>query len=60
MTERTGLQVIEVDIDTDDALVRDWGLRVPVVLAEDGRVVAEGPMDDERVLQRLIEQMTDR
>ncbi|MDX1447965.1 MAG: glutaredoxin family protein [Acidimicrobiia bacterium] len=36
-----GASVREVDIERDDRLVRDFGLRIPVVLAR-GEVVAEG------------------
>ena len=36
-----GARVREVDIDTDDALVRDFGLRIPVVRVGE-TIVAEG------------------
>jgi hypothetical protein len=42
---RRGGQVREIDIDTDDALVEEFGRRVPVLRAPDGVVVAEGVMD---------------
>jgi hypothetical protein len=54
------LEVTEVDIDVDDGLVRDWGLRVPVVLSNDGQVIAEGVIDDEHDLRKRIVQMPDR
>ena len=50
-----GLQVNEVDIDTDDELVKVWGLRVPVVLATHDRVIAEGIIDDKRALKSQIQ-----
>lgn len=45
-----GHGVDRVDIDGDDALVRDFGLRIPVLLDEHGRVLAEGriTLDDVR------------
>ena len=54
------LEVTEVDIDDDDGLVSDWGLRVPVVLSEDGRVIAEGMIDDEHDLRNRIVRMPER
>ncbi len=52
-----GLRVDEVDIDSDDDLVKNWGLRVPVVLATHDRVIAEGIIDDKRTLRDQIERM---
>lgn len=57
ITEDIGLQVNEVDIDTDDELVKQWGLRVPVVLATHDRVIAEGIIDDKRTLQDQIQKV---
>lgn len=37
--------VHRVDIDADDDLVADYGLRIPVLLADDGTVLAEGIFD---------------
>lgn len=37
---RSSLQVIE--IESDDELVREFGLRIPVVRSGDGAVLAEG------------------
>lgn len=48
--------VEEVDIDTDDALTRDFGLRVPVVLGPGDVVLAEGVIEAKplrRALRRL-------
>ncbi|GBD83772.1 hypothetical protein BMS3Abin02_00153 [bacterium BMS3Abin02] len=36
------LVVTSVDIDGHDDLVRDFGVRIPVVLGPDGEVLAEG------------------
>ncbi len=35
----------EVDIDTDDALTRDYGMRVPVLLGAGDIVLAEGKIE---------------
>ena len=43
--ERKGGSVREVDIDTDDRLIEEFGLRIPVLRAPGGEVVAEGPID---------------
>jgi hypothetical protein len=54
--QRRGGVVEEVDIDGDDALTRDYGLRVPVVLGPDGVVLAEGVIEAKtlrRALRRL-------
>lgn len=57
ITGDIGLQVREVDIDSDDELVKLWGLRVPVVLASHDRVIAEGIIDDKRALKDQIQKM---
>ncbi len=48
-----GVTAERVDIDDDDALVRDYGLRIPVLLDDAGAVVAEGVFD-RRTLQRAL------
>jgi len=50
---RRGIEVRVVDVDTDDELVRDFGLRVPVLRDAAGRVLAEGPMDGRTVREAL-------
>ena len=57
ITDEIGLRVNEVDIDTDEALVKQWGLRVPVVLATHDRVIAEGIIDDKRTLKNEIQKV---
>jgi hypothetical protein len=42
---RAGGSLREVDIDADDTLTRDYGLRIPVVLGPSGEVLAEGKVD---------------
>jgi len=53
---RLSIEVVEVDIDTDDLLVGRYGLMVPVVLGPDDEVLAEGIIDAgalRRALRRL-------
>jgi len=45
--------MVVVDIEGDDHLVRDFGLRIPVVRAG-GRVVAEGVIDGVASLWRAL------
>jgi Glutaredoxin-like domain (DUF836) len=49
----------EVDIDTDDELVKLYGLRVPVLLASHDRVIAEGVIDDRKLLRDAIKSVLD-
>lgn len=39
---RAGGMVIEIDIESDDSLLKEYGLRIPVALGPDGSVLAEG------------------
>lgn len=57
ITDDIGLQVNEVDVDSDEELKNLYGLRVPVVLASHDRVIAEGIIDDKRTLKDQIEKM---
>lgn len=43
-----------VDIDGDDALVVDFGLRIPVVTTDSGRVLAEGRIRFGSLLREAI------
>ncbi|HWB88260.1 MAG TPA: glutaredoxin family protein [Acidimicrobiia bacterium] len=54
-----GVTVEEVDVDRDEALTRAYGLRVPIVLASHDRVVAEGVIDDRRLLRDAIKSVLD-
>lgn len=49
----SGLRVVEVNIDDHDDLVRDYGLRIPVVRVG-GAVVAEGRIDPVGLWWRLV------
>jgi len=50
---RAGGLLSETDIDTDDDLIKVFGLRIPVLLDPRGRVLAEGVIDD-RSLRRAL------
>jgi len=50
---RSGVTVEEIDIDSDQVLIRDYGLRIPVVLGPGGEVLAEGEIDSRRLRQEL-------
>ncbi len=51
---RAGVELSEIDVDTDDELTARYGLRIPVVLDPTGDVLAEGPTDDGRALTRAM------
>jgi len=51
-----GGTIHEVDIDNDDALTRDYGMRVPVLLGSGDVVVAEGKIEA-RPLRRALRRM---
>jgi hypothetical protein len=54
---RSGVGVVEVDIDDDDGLVARYGLRIPVILGPDEQVLAEGVIDDVRALRRAMKRL---
>ncbi|MBX7159890.1 MAG: glutaredoxin family protein [Acidimicrobiia bacterium] len=44
---RVKIDLVEVDIDTEDRLVAEYAIRIPVVVDTDtGAVVAEGAVDE--------------
>ena len=49
----------EVDIDGDDELTRLYGLRVPVILGTHDRVLAEGVIDDRKLLKDALQKEVD-
>jgi hypothetical protein len=53
---RVGGIIEEIDIDTDDALTRDYGLRVPVLLGPGDIVLAEGSIEA-RPLRRALRRL---
>jgi hypothetical protein len=53
---RVGGIIEEIDIDIDDALTRDYGLRVPVVLGPGDIVLAEGKIEA-RALRRALRRL---
>lgn len=50
---RAGGSMVETDIDEDDRLTRDYGMRIPVVLGSDGTVLDEGIIDGKRLRTAL-------
>ncbi|HJS72205.1 MAG TPA: glutaredoxin family protein [Acidimicrobiia bacterium] len=52
--------VVEVDIDTDPELVARYGLRIPVILGAHDTVLAEGVIDDARLLREALKAGIDR
>jgi hypothetical protein len=50
---RVGGVIEEIDIDGDDALSRDYGMRVPVLLSPGGEMLAEGHIEA-RSLRRAL------
>ena len=53
---RVGGIIEEIDIETDDALTRDYGLRVPVLLGPGDSVLAEGKIEA-RPLRRALRRL---
>ena len=51
--------IAEIDIDTDDELTRRYGLRVPVILGAHDRVLAEGVIDDRKLLKDALQKEVD-
>lgn len=49
---RQSLDLVEIDIDQDDYLVAEYGLRIPVVLSG-GQVLAEGEIGQRSLRRRL-------
>ena len=52
-----GAVVEERNVDLDDRLLANYGLRIPVVLAPDGSVVAEGIISNRRKLIAAIRKL---
>ena len=49
-----GLALREINIDDHPELAVDYGLRIPVVAAPDGRVLAEGDIRTRRLWIRIL------
>jgi thiol-disulfide isomerase/thioredoxin len=49
----------EVDVDGDEELARLYGLRVPVILGTHDRVLAEGVIDDRKLLRDALQREVD-
>jgi len=50
---RAGGSVVETDIEGDDQLTSDYGMRIPVVLGPDGTVLDEGIINGKRLRAAL-------
>lgn len=59
VAEKMNITIEEVDIDGDDELTKLYGLRVPVVLGAHGRVLAEGVIDDRKLLKDALQKEVD-
>ena len=53
VARRYGVRLEVIDMDSDDEMVRLYGLRIPVVLGPDGVVLAEG-LIERRELRRAV------
>lgn len=49
----------EVDIDSQEELQRLYGLRVPVILGTHDQVLAEGVIDDRKLLKDALQKEVD-
>ncbi len=49
-----GRQLEVVDIDTDDELVVEYGLRVPVLTTSGGQLIAEGSFGTRDIVRGLL------
>ncbi len=54
VVEGMGATMEEIDIDSNPDLIRDYGLRIPVVLGPSNEVLAEGEIRDRRVLRSAM------
>ncbi len=52
--KRAGWTVAELNVDTDEQLMDKYGLRIPVVVTSDDRVIAEGAIDNARKLRKML------
>ena len=53
------VSIEEVDIDGDDELTKLYGLRIPVILGAHDRVLAEGVIDDRKLLKDALKKEVD-
>ncbi|MFP3883709.1 MAG: glutaredoxin family protein [Actinomycetota bacterium] len=59
VAKQMNVTIEEVDIEGDDELTKLYGLRVPVVLGAHGRVLAEGVIDDRKLLKDALQKEVD-
>jgi len=53
------IAIEELDVDGDEELTRLYGLRVPVILGTHDRVLAEGVIDDRKLLKDALKREVD-
>lgn len=51
--QKAGVTLEVFDIETDDTVLSEFGMRIPVVLGPDGEVLAEGQIE-RRALRRAL------
>ena len=56
--DKEGVAVEEIDVDSSPDLRSKYGNRIPVLLGPNGRVIAEGVIDDRRQLRKKIKRST--
>lgn len=56
---KMNIAIDEVDIDSDDELSKLYGLRVPVILGTHDRVLAEGVINDRKLLKDALQKEVD-
>jgi thiol-disulfide isomerase/thioredoxin len=59
VAKKMNISIEEVDIDSDDELTKLFGLRVPVILGVHDRVLAEGVIDDRKLLKDALQKEVD-
>lgn len=52
--ESESAAIEEVDVDSSPELKARYGSRIPVLLSPDGKMIAEGVIDDRRQLRKRI------
>ncbi len=50
----------EIDVESSPELEASYGMRIPVLLGPDDHVIAEGIIDDQRRLTRLVKRSAGR
>jgi len=59
VAKRMNIGIEEIDIDGNDELTKLYGLRIPVVLGVHDRVLAEGVINDKKLLKDALQRERD-